>query len=313
MPEPVTKKPLIRQPWLRLLLFGLGFFLVTLIVAIPAGLAILYANQQTVTKDLTRTLPDLLKGNFLWLVVVMECLVSVITVWVFRVFVDRKSLLSLGLDGKGFGAEAVTGLLMGPALLGISSLLLFLSGHLEWVDLSWDATSLTISLGLLVMIAFGEELVFRGYVLGNLLELFPNKWIALAVSAFLFALFHVTNPGMNSMAFANLFLAGLLLGINYIYTRNLWFSLLFHISWNFFQGPLLGFNVSGMHLPSLLQIETKGDLLLTGGEFGLEGSVLNTAVSVIAVMILAWAFERKYNARPSITAPASPVNTPVKA
>jgi membrane protease YdiL (CAAX protease family) len=225
--------------------------------------------------------------------------------------------MSLGLGFDGYWAEAITGLLLGPALLGISSLLLLFSGHLEWTDINWDGNQLFISLGLMVLIAFSEELVFRGYILGNLLDSFSartpgpkaggasgktddpsaqnNKYIALAISAVLFAAFHATNPGIHTLAFLNLFLCGLLLGVNYIYTRNLWFSFLLHISWNFFQGPLLGFKVSGLSLPSVLQTETKGDLFITGGDFGLEGSILVTAVSLTAFLILTWAFKRKYN------------------
>jgi membrane protease YdiL (CAAX protease family) len=172
-----------------------------------------------------------------------------------------------------------------------------LTGHLQWVDITPDPTTLFISLGMVVLIAFSEELVFRGYVLSNLLESFSNKWIALLLSALCFAIFHFSGPGINALAFANLFLAGVLLGINYIYTRNLWFSMSLHLSWNFFQGPLLGSHVSGLSLPTLLQTEMKGDWLITGGEFGLEGSVLNTALSLIAILILAMAFERKYNVR----------------
>ena len=99
-----------------------------------------------------------------------------------------------------------------------------------------------------------------------------------------------------SLAFVNLFLAGLLLGINYLYTRNLWFSFFFHFSWNFFQGPILGFRVSGLVFPSLLQTETKGDLFVTGGDFGLEGSILTTVTAFIAFFLLAWAFQRRYEA-----------------
>src|SRR5258708_25291372 len=146
----------------------------------------------------------------------------------------------------------------------------------------------------MALIAFSEELVFRGYILGNLLDSVGNKWVALVLSSVLFAAFHFTNPGIHTLAFVNLLLAGLLLGINYIYTRNLWFSFLFHLSWNFFQGPILGFRVSGLNLPTLLVAEPKGDLFITGGEFGLEGSILNTTVSVIALCVLALVFEKKY-------------------
>jgi len=294
MSDQAEKKPRIRQGWLRVILFGICFCVITLLIAIPAVLIIAGVKKEDLQAAPIHALAGLLTGNFLWLMLILECLISLISVWIFRVFVDRKSFASLGWETTGYGAESATGFFMGPALLGIASLLLLLSGRLQWTDISWDPQSLVISLGLLVLIAFSEELVFRGYILNNLLDTFRNKWIALAISAVLFAAFHVTNPGMNSLAFANLFLAGLLLGINYIYTKNLWYSFLFHLSWNFFQGPLLGFRVSGLNLPSLLIAETKGDWMLTGGDFGLEGSVLNMLVSLIAILVLAWAFGRKY-------------------
>ncbi len=302
MPDQAAKKPLLKQGWLRVILFIISSTLIAALLCIPVAIIVLKKGPLT---DPTQTLDQLLTGEWLWLLVSMECIVSLISVWIFRRFVDRQRFASLGLEPAGHGSEAVAGFFMGPALLGIASIGLLLSGHLKWTDMVFDGQSLTISLGLLMLIAFSEELVFRGYILNNLLESFPNKWIALVVSAVLFATFHITNPGMNSLAFANLFLAGLLLGINYIHTKNLWFSFLFHLSWNFFQGPLLGFNVSGLHLPSLLQLQTTGDPLITGGDFGLEGSMLNTAVSFTAFFLLALAFERKYQRAPIAIAPAA--------
>ncbi|HTI89220.1 MAG TPA: CPBP family intramembrane glutamic endopeptidase [Puia sp.] len=306
MSDQVKKNPVIRQGWLRVLLFGVCFFIVTLLLAIPAILAIAGTTPQQLRDNLVPTLSGLLTGNYLWLLILLEFAISVVSVCIFRFFIDRRSFISLGWDLQGFASEALTGLFFGPALLGITSVILLFSGHLEWTDIVWDPNSLFISLGLMALIAFSEELVFRGYILGNLLKTFPNKYIALAVSAFLFACFHISNPGIHTLAFANLFLCGLLMGINYIYTKNLWFSFLFHLSWNFFQGPILGFRVSGLTFPSLLQAEPKGDLFLTGGDFGLEGSILITLVSLSSVLILAWAFEKKYNPSPSQSAKISP-------
>jgi uncharacterized protein len=305
MSDQAIKNPLIKQGWLRVLLFGCGFIIITFLVAIPAVLIIAGVKKEDLETNFFGTMAAQLTGNFLWLMLLLECVIALLSVWIFRVFIDRKSISSLGFATDGYQAEQLTGLFLGPAVLGISALLLLFSGHLQWTDVIFNGQSLMISLGMMVLIAFSEELVFRGYILGNLLETSfvgkgqpgssaANKWIALAISAILFAAFHLTNPGMDSIAFANIFLAGILLGINYIYTKNLWYSLLLHLSWNFFQGPILGFRVSGLNLSSLLQAETKGDSLLTGGEFGLEGSILNTAVSITAILILAWAFGRKY-------------------
>ena len=295
MSDQAIKNPRIKQGWLRVVLFGVAFLVITLLVAIPALLLIAGVKKEDIQADPVHILASQLTGSYLWLILLLEAVISLITVWIFRTFIDKKSFSSLGWDLSGYGAESTTGLFIGPALLGISALLLLASGHLQWTDVIWDPQSLFVSLGLVALIAFSEELVFRGYILNNLLDSFPNKWIALGISALLFAVFHITNPGIDFVAFINLCLAGLLLGINYIYTKNLWYSVLLHLGWNFFQGPLLGFRVSGITLPSLLIAETKGESLVTGGEFGLEGSVLTMTVSVIAILVLAWAFERKYN------------------
>jgi len=296
MSDQAIKNPVFRQGWLRVLLFGVAFGILALLIAIPAVLIIALGMPLDKLKEQTlSSLSELLTTQWLWLMVLVELAISVISVGIFRLWIDRRSLGSLGWSPDGILNEAVTGLFMGPALLGITALLMMASGHLEWVDIIWDPSSLFVSLGLMAIIAFSEELVFRGYVLGNLMTSFRNKWVALVISAVLFALFHFANPGLHTLAFANLFLAGLLLGINYIYTRNLWFSFFFHLSWNFFQGPILGFRVSGLALPSLLVAEPKGDLFITGGDFGLEGSILNTAVSVIALCVLTVVFEKKYS------------------
>ena len=306
MTDQTIKNPVIKAGWLRVLLFGLAFIVVTLIILFSALTGLLAANMDQLRSNPTQFLTNLLQGSHLWAMVLLEFVVSLITVSIFRIFIDRRSLASLGLSFSGHGQESVTGFFIGPALLGLLSILLMATGHLQWVDITPDANALMISLGMVMLIAFSEELVFRGYVLGNLLESFSGspggKWIALLVSALCFAIFHFTGPGINPLAFANLFLAGVLLGINYIYTRNLWFSICLHLSWNFFQGPLLGSHVSGLSMPTLLQTEMKGDWLITGGDFGLEGSVLNTGLSLITILVLAMAFERKYNDTATATA-----------
>jgi membrane protease YdiL (CAAX protease family) len=294
------KKPLFKQGWLRVAIFCVSFCVLTLLIAIPAVIAVAGVNIDSLKEEPVSTLSGLLASNYLWLMVLLELAIAVISVGIFRLFIDRRSLESLGWSLDAFPGEAMTGFFMGPALLGFAALLMMASGHLEWTDINFDGSTLFVSLGLMALIAFSEELVFRGYILGNLLDSFSNKWIALILSSILFTAFHFTSPGIHTLAFVNLFLAGLLLGVNYVYTRNLWFSFLFHLSWNFFQGPVLGFRVSGLSLPTTLVAEPKGDLFITGGEFGLEGSILTTVISFIALCVLALYFERKY-AQPSST------------
>lgn len=307
MTEEAIKNPAIKQGWLRVLVFGAIFIVLTLLIAIAAAILVAGVPKDQLQQQPIATLSGLLTGNYLWLMILVELAISVISVGVCRTWLDRRPLLDPGWFAEGFTGEAITGLFMGPALLGTVAVVLLLTGHVEWADIVWAPSSLFVSLGLMALIAFSEELVFRGYILGNLLESFSNKWVALIVTSALFAAFHFPNPSINTLAFVNLFLAGLLLGINYIYTKNLWFAFFFHLSWNFFAGPVMGFPVSGLTQPSLLQADTKGDLLITGGDFGLEGSILTTCIAVIAFFILLWAFERKYA---STSAAPPPVPTP---
>lgn len=269
-------------------------------IAIPAAILVAGVPAGQLKQQPIATLSGLLTGNYLWLMILVELAISVISVGICRIVLDRRPLTDPTWFASGFVNEAVTGIFMAPALLGIVALVLLLTGHVEWTDVVWAPSTLFVSLGLMALIAFSEELVFRGYILGNLLESSPNKWVALVVSSILFAAFHFPNPDIDALALANLFLAGLLLGINYIFTKNLWYSFFFHLAWNYFSGPVLGFHVSGLSQPSLLQTDIKGDLLITGGDFGLEGSILTTCVAVIAFFILVWAFERKYVASPAV-------------
>jgi len=303
MTDLTTKNPRIKQGWLRVILFGLGFIIITLLISIPVAIGLFFSNLDELKADPTHAIASLLQGSHLWQMVLLEFVVSLTTVGLFRTFIDRRSMASLGLQLSGFTQESIIGFFTGPALMGLLALLLMATGRLQWVDITFDPSTLFISLGMVVLIAFSEELVFRGYVLSNLLDSFSNKWVALLLSALCFAIFHFSGPGITPLAFANLFLAGVLLGVNYIYTRNLWFSFFLHLSWNFFLGPILGSHISGLSMPTLLVTEIKGDWLVTGGDFGIEASVINTALSLIAILVLALAFERKYS--PAVTREAT--------
>jgi membrane protease YdiL (CAAX protease family) len=305
MPDPTAKTPVIPQAWLRLLLFGCAFCGIALLIGVPAIVTITGSRVDDLEKDLFQLLSGLMAGNYLWLMLSLEFVTSLISVGIFRLLIERRSLTGLRWTLDGYTSEALTGFFLAPALLGLAAIGILLSGHLEWTDIIWQPSTLFISFGWMTLIAFSEELVFRGYILGNLMEFIPNKWVALGISAILFAAYHAITPGIHTLAFLNLFLAGMLLGINYIFTKNLWFSFLLHLGWNFFEGPILGFRVSGTTFPSLFQAEPNGDLFITGGDYGLIGSMPMTLLLVIAVLVLAWAFERKYQ-RITITADTSP-------
>ena len=78
------------------------------------------------------------------------------------------------------------------------------------------------------------------------------------------------------------------------YTKNLWFGLMLHFSWNFFQGPVYGFEVSGIKFSGIFQQSISGPDLWTGGVFGFEGSFLCSLLMLLAVIMTGFFFNKKY-------------------
>jgi membrane protease YdiL (CAAX protease family) len=293
MDNSTEKKPLIKQGWVRTLLFVIAYIIVALLIALPSILLLTSIKPNDVGNDLVQSVAGLASKESLWIVAVVEFIASVACVFVFIKFVDRKKFATIGINRSGQTSNMLAGFFIAPAIIGAGTLILYFTKHLEWDDFSFNASDLFIQFGILSLIAVSEELVFRGYILNNLMQSF-NKWVALFISAALFTFFHISNPGISVIALATLFLGGVLLGMNYVYTKNLWFSIMLHFSWNFFQGPLFGYKISGVDFSSLLMIQLKGDESITGGSFGFEGSFIATALLFITVAALYLYYEKRF-------------------
>jgi len=137
-----------------------------------------------------------------------------------------------------------------------------------------------------LLVAVCEEVVFRG-VLFRLIDDRWNTLVALLVSAAIFGAAHFTNPGAtwwSSLAIA--IEAGLLLGAAYKFSGNLWFPIGIHWLWNYVQGYVLGFPVSGIQVDAkILSPVISGPDILTGGSFGAEASVIAVGTGLVLSII----------------------------
>ena len=266
---------------MRVLLYIISFGVI--VGAAVFGYITLTSKSQLHTADL--------QNRNSGVVILMLFVTSLIITYVFRRRVDRKSFLSLGLSIRGRGREAIAGGALAIFIVCVSTVLLKVTGHLRWMDFLFDPKALFIAFGSVLLAAFYEELVFRGYILSNLMDSFP-KWLALAISALLFMIFHWTATGFFPLV--NQLILGFILGLNVIYTRNLWFSICFHVGWKFFEGPVLGFSANES-FQTLLQTELIGDENITGGGSGLEGSVILMAISLLSLLALYLIYQRKLN------------------
>jgi membrane protease YdiL (CAAX protease family) len=151
------------------------------------------------------------------------------------------------------------------------------------------------ALGVMIAVAVAEELLFRGVVLRLLIEMTNPTW-ALAISAAVFGLLHLVNPGATIWgALAIAVEAGLMLGAVYVATRSLWLPIGLHLGWNFAQAGIFGVTVSGssLHSLGLFDASMSGPAVLTGGSFGPEASVIAIIVGAVPTV---W-FLRKARAR----------------
>lgn len=143
------------------------------------------------------------------------------------------------------------------------------------------------ALGVMTGVAVAEELVFRGVLLRLLIEMTGTTW-ALAISAVVFGLVHLANPGATVWgALAIAVEAGLMLGAAYVAFRNLWVPIGLHLAWNWAQAGIFGVTVSGSDLKSLGLFEgtTSGSAVLTGGGFGPEASVFAILVCAVPTVL----------------------------
>lgn len=275
----VTKHPLpvIRQGWVRAIVFFIVHVGIYFLAGSVAGIVWVVQHPEATARS---------AGNdpgLDILVVTVSVILSTLAAFAFRRYIDRQSIFSMGFAWRGYQRHAWAGLLLAIVLLGAGSLLLYGTQRIDWLETRLEAGPILSGLALFALTALSEEIVFRGYMLNNMLSSLP-KWPALGAVTVLFALIHLGNAHLNVVAVINLLAGGLLLGINYVYTRNLWFSVFFHFSWNFFQGTVLGYGVSGLGIASIWHLERTGDDLLTGGAFGFEGSAVATGLLVLAIL-----------------------------
>jgi len=170
--------------------------------------------------------------------------------------------------GIGMGAVAAAVVILLPVIFQLASL--------EWKGSPQWVSFLFVSIVLLFG-AFGEELLFRGYGFQALVKAFGPFQTILPISMF-FGLVHAGNPGATPLGILNTVLWGVLLGFAYVRTGSLWLSIGLHYGWNWAL-PLFGVNLSGFTLNVTgLTVHWRSGVLVSGGDYGPEGSLLTTAI-----------------------------------
>lgn len=180
--------------------------------------------------------------------------------------------------------------LLGAALMLSPALIMRLFG---WVDWRWNPAGFSTLPPVVLLfagVAVAEELLFRGFIFQRLIDGL-GQWPAQLILAAYFLLTHLNNPGMTGddkvLAGINIFLASIMFGLAFTRTKSLAMPLGLHFMANFMQGGVLGFGVSGTEQSGLLMpIFTDVPQWLTGGQFGIEASVLGLFFVIVMLILL---------------------------
>ncbi len=309
MPHPFVGRSADGRPRLRAALRVFGQFAVFLVVLsllvsfVQSAWAFLGSARPTLTFTAAAKTGSLAIPLLVGLLSLAAALSSV---WLTGRYLDRRRLRDFGFHlNAGWWLDLSFGFFLGALLMSGVFLVQLAFG---WVSV--NGTFQTVEPGnpflpsvfaaLLTFscVGFYEELVYRGYQITNLAEglnlpglAAPRVAVVLAwiFSSYLFGVLHGANPGASPLSAVNITLAGLMLGVGYVLSGELAIPIGLHIAWNFFQGNVYGFPVSGLDPIGATFISTgqRGPELWTGGAFGPEGGLLVPLATLTGCLLIA--------------------------
>ena len=200
---------------------------------------------------------------------------------------EHRKAYTLGFGKKGFVGEYLMGALIGLVMITLPILVCAATGSVT-LALAESIDPLMIVLFFVAFIfqGMGEEALFRGYLMTTLSRR-TGLWGAVLINSLMFSLFHIGNSSFSFIAFINIFLFGVFASVFMLKRGSIWAVGAIHSVWNFVQGNIFGFNVSGNPKFDTIWTATGNNFgaILSGGDFGPEGGLGVTVVLLVAILI----------------------------
>ena len=267
-------EPRLRAGW-RLLVHTIAYNFLLLCIAVPIFIPALLLG---------------LSPENLWLSAAIQLIATTPTIFLARRFLDHRSIISLGLKlDRWMVFDLMAGIGITFIMMGLIFAIEFVTGWLTFDGFAWQSESIySVVLSMIgmvflfIIVGWNEELLFRGYRLQNLSDgLSPI--LAILITSAWFGVVHLANPNATLISAVGILLAGLFLAYPAFQTGQLWLSIGLHIGWNFFEGPVFGFPVSGLSIFTLTKISVQGPAFFTGGAFGPEAGLVILPALLVGV------------------------------
>lgn len=280
------------HPLWQILLFPVVFFVSMLVGGLLYGIVI--GVLSVLMGDGGAALRDGSLGTQLTLFVTIFPILGTL-IYIRRV--EKRSYASIGFVRQGWLGSYAKGFGAGLAMCAIALLLGLATGSMEFdgVTASPEVGALLITMAGFMVQGMSEEVLTRGYLTVSLANRMP-VWISVIVTSLVFAVLHLGNNGITTFSFVNLVLFGIFAAVMMLRTDNIWGIGALHSAWNYCQGNLFGVAVSGTDAGATLlnfsTVEGAPDWL-SGGAFGLEGSIVTTIVFGVGTLLMLLCNKRK--------------------
>jgi len=276
----------LRAGW-RLLFQGLLLLFIGGCLSVVL-VGVLLALDPSILTSLTELEPE-----FMLLAVAAETVAVTTSVFLARRFLDKRSIESLGLT---LNIRALFDILMGIVItlvqMGLIYLLMTWLGWITFEGFAWEFDPIGVVIRntilfflIFVFVGWSEELLSRGYHLQTIASGLNLFW-GVVISSAIFGILHLANPNATWLSAAGIFLAGLLFAYGYLRTVQLWLPIGMHLGWNFFEGVVFGFPVSGLDIYPLTRIRVQGPELWTGGAFGPEAGLIVLPALILGMALI---------------------------
>ena len=236
------------------------------------------------------------ENNLFFVLIIYSTAISLILAYIFAKKILKRTDLSLGLVDSNKLKSYCKGIILGFSMLSI--ILLILKGF-GFAEISKNLNDFDLKLFLFFSLAwiiqgFEEELLLRG-ILMNQMAARGKIQVGIIANSIIFSVFHLGNAGFDLMASVNIFLMGLVFSLIFYLGDSLYLVGAAHSFWNMTMANIYGINVSGYESTdiSLFTTSFKGKALITGGEFGLEASIITSLVLGILIIYLIRKIEKK--------------------
>ena len=243
--------------------------------------------------------PDIDSPPFMVFGTVCQQVIVMVVVLLACLWPDRRRLRDIGLNiNRRWWLDLFGGMTLGAVLIGVIFVIEYQNGWIKIGESDYDfGQTFRLQLGWLLAMVFvgtGEEIMSRGYQLKNLTEGFRRAGvgtsfaIATLLSSMMFGLLHVFNPNASVIATVAVVMSGVMFCAGRLLTGSLAAPIGMHIAWNYCEGAVFGFPISGITVEgSLITIDSTVDSIWTGGDFGPEAGLLGLFSIIAAIVVFA--------------------------